>query len=105
MIYVSDFTLALQKLRMLLVDPAIGEIRGVKGEAVVNYREPLTTHQRRINSGDAVASTFQKGRKHDKMNGFTWNSHSLISRNSLKLQQEPCYYGFLEPLVMFFMQR
>ena len=32
---------------MLLVDPAIGEIRGVKGEAVVNYREPLTTKEMR----------------------------------------------------------
>ena len=51
-------TLTLQKLRTLLVDPAIGEIRGVKGEAVVNYREPLTILQRRINSGDSVSSTF-----------------------------------------------
>ena len=32
---------------MLLVDPAIGEIQGVKGEAVVNYREPLTTKEMR----------------------------------------------------------
>jgi hypothetical protein len=30
---------------MLFADPAIGEIRGVKGEAVVTYREPLTTKE------------------------------------------------------------
>ena len=35
-----------------------GEIRGVKGEAVVTYREPLTVLRRRINSGDAVSSAF-----------------------------------------------
>ena len=95
----------LQKLRMLFADPAIGEIRGVKGEAVVNYREPLTILQRRINSGDAVPSTFPKGRKHDKLNGLTWNSHLVIFRNSLELRQDPCYYCFLEPLVMFFVQQ
>jgi hypothetical protein len=30
---------------MLFADPAIGEIRGAKGEAVVTYREPLTTKE------------------------------------------------------------
>jgi len=47
---------------MLLADPAIGEIRGVKGEAVVNYREPLTRLRQGFgpagNEGDAVPSTF-----------------------------------------------
>ena len=37
---VAESTLTLQKLRML-------QIRGVKGEAVVNYREPLTTKEMR----------------------------------------------------------
>jgi hypothetical protein len=36
----GDFTLALQKPRML-------QICGVKGEAVVTYREPLTTKEMR----------------------------------------------------------
>jgi len=36
----ANHTLTLQKLRML-------QIRGVKGEAVVNYREPLTTKEMR----------------------------------------------------------
>jgi len=48
-------TLTLQKLRMLW-------IRGVKGEAVVNYREPLTSLRQGFgpagNKGDAVPSTF-----------------------------------------------
>ena len=47
----------------------------------------------------------QDGRKHDKLNGLTWNSHLLISGESLELRQDPCYYCFPEPLVMFFMQR
>jgi len=77
------------------------QIRGVKGEAVVNYREPLTCLRQGFgpagNKGDAVPSTFP--------NGLTWNSHLVISKNSLELRQDPCYYCFLEPLVMFFMQR
>jgi len=85
------------------------QIRGVKGEAVVDYREPLTSLRQGFgpagNKGDAVPSTFPKGRKHDKLNGLAWNSHSVISRNSLELRQDSCYYCFLEPLVMFFMQR
>ena len=47
---------------MLLVDPAIGEICGVKGEALVNYREPLTSLRQGFgpadNKGDAVPSAF-----------------------------------------------
>ena len=85
------------------------QIRGVKGEAVVNYRKPLTCLRQGFgpagNKGDAVPSTFLKGRKNDKLNGLTWYSHLVISRNSLELRQDPCYYCFLEPLVMFFMQR
>ena len=47
---------------MLFAIPLIGEIRGVKGEAVVNYREPLTSLRQGFgpagNKGDAVPSTF-----------------------------------------------
>jgi len=50
-------TLTLQKLRMR-------QIRGVKGEAVVNYREPLTSLRQGFgpagNKGDAVSSTFPR---------------------------------------------
>jgi hypothetical protein len=48
-------TLALQKSRML-------QIRGVKGEAVVTYREPLTCLRQGFgpagNKGDVVSSIF-----------------------------------------------
>jgi hypothetical protein len=85
------------------------QIRGVKGEAVVNYREPLTRLRQGFgpagNKGDAVPSTFPTGRKHDKLSGLTWNSHLVISRNNLELRQDPCYDCFLVPLVMVFMQR
>jgi hypothetical protein len=37
---ISDNTLTLQKLRMLFAAPAIGEISGVKGEAVVTTANP-----------------------------------------------------------------
>ena len=61
-------TLMLQKSRML-------QTRGVKGEAVVTYGEPLTSLRQGFgpagNKGDAVASTFPKGKKHDKLNGLT----------------------------------
>jgi hypothetical protein len=57
---------------MLFADPAIGEIRGVKGEAVVTYREPLTSLRQGFgpadNKGDAVSSTFPKGKKHGDLN-------------------------------------
>jgi len=72
------------------------QIRGVKGEAVVNYREPLTSLRQGFgpagNEGDAVPSTFPKGRKYDKLNGITWNSHLVISRNSLELRQDPSFF-------------
>ena len=49
---------------MLLADPAIGEIRGVKDEAVVTYREPLTSLRQGFgpagNKGDAVSSAFPR---------------------------------------------
>jgi hypothetical protein len=68
-------------------------------QAVVNYREPLTTKEMRY-------LRFSKsGRKQDKLNGLTWILHLVISRNSLELRQDPRYYCFPEPLVMFSMQR
>jgi hypothetical protein len=39
----------------------VPQIQGVKGEAVLDYREPLTTRQRRTSSGDAVPSAFPEG--------------------------------------------
>ena len=38
-------TLTLQKSRMPLEDPDLGEILGVTGEAGVLYRKPLTTQE------------------------------------------------------------
>jgi len=74
------------------------QIRGVKGEAVVYYREPLTRLRQGFgpagNEGDAVPSIFPKGRKHDKLNGLTWNSHLVILRNSLELRQDPVIIAF-----------
>ena len=57
------------------------------------------------NKGDAIYSAFPWGKKHDKVNRWSWNSRLVISRNSLALRQNPCYYWFLYPLVMFFMRR
>ncbi len=53
------FTLTLQKSRM-------PQIQGVKGEAVVGYRESSTMlgGQALDNTGDAVSSAFPKGKKH-----------------------------------------
>ena len=48
-------TLTLQKSRM-------PQIKGAKGEAVVLYREPFATRQRRTGSGDGVSSAFPKGK-------------------------------------------
>ncbi len=96
------YTLTLQKLRML-------QIRDVKGEAVVNYREPLTTKEmqypRLFRPAPPKLKRRREGRKHDKLNGLTRSSHLVISRNCLVLRQNPCYYCFLEPLVMFSMQQ
>jgi hypothetical protein len=51
----QEFSLTLQKSRML-------QICGVKGEAVVTYREPLTSLRQGFgpagNKGDAVSLTF-----------------------------------------------
>jgi hypothetical protein len=48
------------------------QIRGVKGEAVVTYCEPLTSLRQGFgsagNKGDAVFSAFQWGKKYDKFN-------------------------------------
>lgn len=44
---------------------------------------------------------FPKGKKHDKLNALTWDSHLAFPRNNLELRQDACYYCFLEPLVMF----
>ncbi len=53
----EDLTLMLQKSRVLLVrSRPSGEIQGVKGEAVIAYREPLTMRLRRTGSGDAAPS-------------------------------------------------
>jgi hypothetical protein len=51
------FPLTLQKPRM-------PQIQGVEGDAVVIYREPSTTHQRRTSAGDAVSSVFATGKQH-----------------------------------------
>jgi hypothetical protein len=85
------------------------QIRDVKGEAVVNYREPLTTKEMRYPRLSRPAppklQRRREGRKHDKLNGLTWSTHLVIARNRLELRQDPCYYCFLEPLVMFSVQR
>jgi hypothetical protein len=41
----------------------VPQIQGVEDEAVLDYREPLTTRQRRTSSGDAVPSAFPEGRQ------------------------------------------
>jgi hypothetical protein len=85
------------------------QIRGVKGEAVVRYREPLTSLRQGFgpagNQGDGAPSTFPKGKKHGKLNGIIWYSYLLISKNILELHQDPYCYCFLKPPVMFFIQR
>ena len=47
---------------MLLLDPVIGEIQGIEGEAVVTYREPSTSLRQGFvpagNAGDVVSSDF-----------------------------------------------
>ena len=95
------------------------ETRGVKDEAVVNYREPLTSLCQGFglagNKGDTVFSTFptwppklqrkREGKKQDKLNGLTWSSHLVFFRKSLESRQDPCDYCFAESLVMFYIQR
>jgi hypothetical protein len=84
----KQYTLTLQKLRML-------QIRGVKGEAVVNYREPLTTKEIRYPRLSQPAppelQRRREGRKHDKLKGLTWNSYLVISKKNLELRQDLCY--------------
>jgi len=56
----------------------MAQIQGVKGEAVVIYREPLTTRQRRASAGrqiphqrgDAPLSAFPKGKQHGRFFAF-----------------------------------
>ena len=38
-------------------------MQGVKGKAVVIYREPLTTLQRRTSAADGVSSAFPEGKQ------------------------------------------
>jgi hypothetical protein len=47
----------------MLQESRVPQIQGVKGEAVLDYREPLTTRQMRTSSGDAVPSAFPEGKQ------------------------------------------
>jgi len=58
------------------------QILGVKGEAVVTYREPLTMRLRRTGAGDAASSAFPKGKQH----GDFFLSLDIIISEILHLQ-------------------
>jgi hypothetical protein len=76
---ITQFTLTLQKSRM-------PQVQGGEGEAVVCYREPLTTPELGYSSwGGSSTSAFLKGKEHDKLNGLPWNSPLVSSRNSWEL--------------------
>jgi hypothetical protein len=74
------------------------QIQGVKGEAVVSYREPLTKREMRHHrlsrwvNNSAVFSIF-------------WISLAMISSKSLKKTPKKDYYCFRGPFVVLFMQR
>jgi hypothetical protein len=88
----TTFTLMLQKSRVPL-------IQGVKGEAVLDYREPLTIPQYcGTGTGDAVPSTFPEGKQQGEF-FIDLGSHLL---SNLKITAQNCLITRYLFLLSFF---
>ena len=77
------------------------QIHGVKGEAVVSYREPLTMRLRRTGSGDAVSSAFQKGKKHGNFSRLFGSHDVLTPKMSIEETENLVILFFNHPLPCF----
>jgi hypothetical protein len=85
-----QFTLMLQKSR-------VPRIQGVKGEAVLDYREPLTIPQYcGTGTGDAVPSAFPEGKQQgeffiDPGSHLLWNLEKPVRIAQLQVIHSLCH--------------
>ena len=88
----------------MLQKSKVAEVQTVKGEAAFDYREPLTTRQRRTSSGDAVLSAFPEGKQQGEF-FIDLGSDSLFKlEKPIMISQQQVIHSFCHAFALVFKQ-
>ena len=90
----------------MLQKSRVVQIQGVKGEAVLDYREPLTIPQYcGTGTGDAVPSAFPEGKQQGEF-FMDLGCHVLSNlKKPVRIVQKHVIYFFCHSFALLFMQR